>query len=599
MLNLLEKYKKQLEYPIKYTIVFLLLSIRGGWTVSSNKKVDMKAIIYARQSSGSDDYSESVENQITNCYKLARKENLTVIGCYSDLNTSGKTYPEGAEAVAENDIAFQQWFRQQTGSRKYRAGLGQVFCRLAETDYLIVDEMTRLYRPVTRSFLESFVNQKLAGHQVKILQCKGGPLDLNQFDQQLIQTLKNQIQDEAIANQKKKSREQFRKMRDSGYKCNGAKMFGIRYLGNHRLEVIPECAEAIRFIYRNIADYRPYSAIIRDVNTQFRHCFRTWCYESTFFSIARQPIYCGYQYNSNGELIRNVQIAGQEIISYELWQKVGEILRQSRKEVPRRARKHWLPMSGRLVCGCCGGRLTCQIDRGVVYYICNKANLSGTPECSVSRIRFRKNSSGPGLYEALYPFLLYGLREKYRRNCQLSGDREQLAELKTRQKRMKQREQQLADLFLENGASFEQLTEILRKHRERRRELESRIRLLSQLVPRQLEKERSVELPELLHQLRNRSLADPVYESLFRAVIRQITVHAGRIDVEMTENGTVSIPRLIKGRRKTLPDWEIAVPPERTAGDWFETGMEPIAITYLTGKTGILVQGDWLVFKTR
>ena len=201
--------------------------------------MEMKAIIYARQSSGSDDYSESVENQIANCLSLAKKENLTVIGCFSDLNTSGKTYPEGAESIAEHDAAFQQWFDQQTGSRKFRPGLGHVFQRLEEIDYLIVDEMTRLYRPVTRSFLESYVNQKLTENEVQILQCKGGKLDLNQFDQQLIQMLKNQIQDEAIANQKKKSKEQFRRLRDSGYKCNGAKMFGIRYLGHHQLEVIP------------------------------------------------------------------------------------------------------------------------------------------------------------------------------------------------------------------------------------------------------------------------------------------------------------------------------------------------------------------------
>jgi len=559
----------------------------------------MNAIIYARQSSGSDDYSESVENQIANCYALARKENLTVIGCYSDLNTSGKTYPTGAEAVAENDLAFQQWFRQQTGSRKYRAGLGQVFCHLAETDYLIVDEMTRLYRPVTRSFLESFVNQKLAGHQVKILQCKGGPLDLNQFDQQLIQTLKNQIQDEAIANQKKKSREQFRKMRDTGYKCNGAKMFGIRYLGNYRLEVIPECAEAIRFIYRNIADYRPYSAIIRDVNTRFRHCFRTWCYESTFYSIARQPIYCGYQYNSNGELIRNVQIAGQEIISYELWQRVGEILRQSRKEAPRRARKHWLPMSGRLICGGCGGRLTCQVDRGVIYYICNKANLSGAPECSASRIRFRENSSGLGLYEAVYPFLLYGLREKYRRNFQLAGDREQFAELTARLEMMKQREQQLANLFLENGASLEQLAEVLGKHREQRRELETRIRLLSPLVPSQLVMERTVELPQLLHQLKNRDLADPEYESLFRTAIRKITVHADRVDVEIGGSGCIPVPRLCCGRRKYMPDWTLRIPALRSPETLFNAELPPIEILYKTGKTNILDHDGWLVFETR
>lgn len=52
----------------------------------------MKALIYARQSSGKDDFSESVEAQIANCKKLAAKEKLEVIGVYKDLNTSGETY---------------------------------------------------------------------------------------------------------------------------------------------------------------------------------------------------------------------------------------------------------------------------------------------------------------------------------------------------------------------------------------------------------------------------------------------------------------------------------------------------------------------------
>lgn len=60
----------------------------------------MKAVIYARQSSGKDDYSESVEAQIANCRKLAEKEKLEVIGIYRDLNSSGETYPVGAEESA-------------------------------------------------------------------------------------------------------------------------------------------------------------------------------------------------------------------------------------------------------------------------------------------------------------------------------------------------------------------------------------------------------------------------------------------------------------------------------------------------------------------
>ena len=49
----------------------------------------MKALIYARQSSGKDDFSESVEAQIANCQKLAAKEKLEVIGIYKDLNNDG------------------------------------------------------------------------------------------------------------------------------------------------------------------------------------------------------------------------------------------------------------------------------------------------------------------------------------------------------------------------------------------------------------------------------------------------------------------------------------------------------------------------------
>ena len=69
----------------------------------------MKALIYARQSSGKDDVSESVEAQIQNCKRLAEKEKLEVIGIFRDLNTSGETYPAGSESVAALDTAYQKW----------------------------------------------------------------------------------------------------------------------------------------------------------------------------------------------------------------------------------------------------------------------------------------------------------------------------------------------------------------------------------------------------------------------------------------------------------------------------------------------------------
>lgn len=556
----------------------------------------MKAVIYARQSSGGDDYSESVENQIENCIRLADREKLTVIGCYSDLNTSGKTYPEGAEKIAETDDAFQRWFCQQSGSRKFRPGLGKVFRRLEETDFLIVDEMTRLYRPATRSFLEPYVNQKLAEHHVQILQCKGGRLDLNQFDQQLIQTLKNQIQDEAIANQKKKSKEQFRKLRDSGYKCNGAKMFGIRYLGNRKLEVIPECAEAIRFIYESIVRYVPYSAIIRQVNRNFRTCFRRYCYESNFYAIARQPIYCGYQYNTDHELIPNVQMAGQEIVSFRLWRQVNAILDDRKREAPARIKKNWLPMSGRLICGNCGSRLTCQIDRGVIYYICNKNNLSPDPGCSRSRIRFRSSGDVNCLYETVFPLLLTGLAERCRVNRENAAAHLMIRDCRKQLEILNEKERRLFELFVEDVITHDQLKEILRRHREKRELLLTEIRMSREISPETLKNERAVLFPDLFRQIRNRTLPDTPYGQLFRETVRQAVIYDDRAEFD-TVAGGISIPRIRRGRRNYFPGWKITPPAGVREEDLFSPGCPPVEIIFFSGRKKVLLETGSCIFK--
>ena len=90
----------------------------------------MKALIYARQSSGKDDFSESVEAQIANCKKLAAKEKLEVIGIYKDLNTSGETYPVGAEEIARLDKAYMKWALNQSSKKDFRLGLCQVLQKL-------------------------------------------------------------------------------------------------------------------------------------------------------------------------------------------------------------------------------------------------------------------------------------------------------------------------------------------------------------------------------------------------------------------------------------------------------------------------------------
>ena len=102
----------------------------------------MKALIYARQSSGKDDLSESVEAQIANCRKLAEKEKLEVVGVFRDLNTSGETYPVGAESIAQLDKAYQQWVMTQSTKKSFRAGLGEAISLFPEIDVLLVNEVS-------------------------------------------------------------------------------------------------------------------------------------------------------------------------------------------------------------------------------------------------------------------------------------------------------------------------------------------------------------------------------------------------------------------------------------------------------------------------
>ena len=121
----------------------------------------MNALIHARQSSGKNDLSESVEAQIENCKTLAAKENLEIIGIFRDLNTSGETYPVGAESVAQLDNAYQQWVMTQSSKKSFRIGLGEAIALLPQIDVMLVNDKTRLYRPIHGSFLEGHINQLL------------------------------------------------------------------------------------------------------------------------------------------------------------------------------------------------------------------------------------------------------------------------------------------------------------------------------------------------------------------------------------------------------------------------------------------------------
>lgn len=560
----------------------------------------MKALIYARQSSGKDDFSESVEAQIANCKKLAAKEKLEVIGIYKDLNSSGETYPVGAEDIARLDKAYMKWAFSQSAKKDFRLGLCQVLQKLPEVDFVLVNELTRLYRPINGSFLESHINQHLKENNVKVLQVQGGTIDLSEFDQQLITLIKNQILYEDLQKKRQNSINAFRIKKDSGRLCSDAKMHGIRYLGNGKLEVIPEWVEIIRFVYDNICAYRPYRAIIRDCNERWGKDI--FFYESSIYAIAKQPIYCGYQYNSQGELIKNVQITGQEFISFEQWQEVQKIISQKRKDYHVKAKKHWLPLSGKLYCGECGSKLICQLEHGKIYYSCNKRTLDRSHvNCRNSRIRFESGLRGePALYDAVYPLLSIALIEQHRKALELLNDKNELEKYDVELKNLAIKEEQLHEMFLDGLATEEQLRNLLIRNRSRRLELQKKVTLsknsnLNKDALQDLEKN---VLVGHFNDLVNRSLPQGVYERLLNDARITATIYVDRVEFH-TLYGNVSLPRIRSSNRIWMPKWELSL---LNTGRKKQYGIDKntqITATYFTGTQAELAKFDNLRIVSR
>ncbi len=557
----------------------------------------MKGVIYARQSSGSDDLSESVEAQVANCRKLAQREGIEIVGIYRDLNSSGETYPLGAEEIAAVDGAYRKWLSEQSNKRRFRPGLGELLSRLREVDVILVNELTRLYRPINGSFLEGHINHLLRDCGIKVLQVQGGSIDLAKFDQQLITSIKNQILYDDLQKKRQNSINAFRNKRDSGRLCAGTRAFGLQYLGNDRVRVIPECVEIIRWIYGEILASKPYNSIVRQCNTRWRD--RRFFYASSIYSIARQPLYAGYQYNSAGELIRNIQMTGQEVVTLEEWRAVQQIIDQKRRGACRRTKKNWLPLSSRLFCGECGGRLICHKDHGVLYYTCNRRNLSEAHlDCRNSRIRFSSGArGGAALYDAIYPLLAIGLVERQKVCCgRVAGVRE-VAILETEVNRMKALEQKLFDLFSEGLATDEQLRDMLANHKARRQELEAQAAVATEASspsPRPQDDEFGRKLYKLHKQLKAKALSQFDYEQLLDEAEITATVFRNEV-IFHTKYGDVTLPRIQVKNRLSMPEWEYQILSSTTKVD----EDTKFLVTYKTGTRLTLADFGTLVVRSR
>lgn len=529
--------------------------IKSG--VKTMKNVVKKAVIYARQSSGKEEESESIEMQKQHCMEIAENYHLDVVGIYEDSNCSGRLYPTGMEDLEKQDIAMKKWYRTHTTDKRGRPGLGKVFEALPGLSYVIVDDLTRLARPVPGSFLQNVIQQRLVENHVKVLTVKDGEVDYEDFCDRLMSDIQSSITDNQIRIQGQKSKDALRKLRDDGIYPTMPRMFGIRYSsGSKIVDVDPKSAECIKYIYGEILKCRPYNAITAEVNARYAELFEGTCHPSTFKHIATQPFYCGYMYDSNHNLIRAKQMEGKEVISYETWSSVQDILNLKRGANPRaQFRQH--PFTGLLYCGSCGAKLVSGFDNGKeFYYCCAGSNSRKNQKCRESRINInlvRPSEFYTGLKISLTPVLLLALF-KYLDDKQMTTT--DLKNLATYESQLKEKERLLENglkIYTEAGIRENDLKRLAQKAQVDIDKLREKIAKLKILEKSDVTKQKFYKMCiGRFEQLLNGELEDGDYEFLLRQSVKRIDVFKDYLMVD-TVYGSFRLDRFMMFKFRNMP----------------------------------------------
>jgi hypothetical protein len=556
--------------------------------VKNNKQ---KCAIYARQSSGLEVESKSTIYQVEMCKKIAEECELEIVLVEIDNNSSGSTYPVGAEHIASGDISLNDWFESRNITPYYRHGLGNIMSRLNEIDYLIVYDTTRLYRAVTRSFLGAYLETLLTKNNVKILAYKGGEYDLNEFADTLTLSVQNCINDNQIKVTAEKGKAALRKLKDSGIYPTCPKMYGIIYhAGKDKIVTVDESKkEVIQYIFNRLEEGIPRNRICREINEKFPG--RTdgkGFYDSHIDHIVKQPFYCGKMYNSNGILIPALQMEGKAFIPVEQWLKVNEMCRRnSEKRTIRKGDIH--PFKNILYCGECDAALTINIDHKnisekviekqkaawkegdapittrttSINYHCHLGAVNkGDAKCRESRITEilpKEKKDYTDLRHAVAPFLVLAQYKELEEQKLSDKFKVELLQERRELEKIEKRIEEIKVNIVTSKISTEDGSEMLSMAKKNLISISKSISKKERILEKSKHSEEDAKkYYRELDNLMNCRIPDVTYESLLQKAIKKITVFNDHIDIDSIY-GQFPLPRIIKGRFRHLPKFDYSI----------------------------------------
>lgn len=408
-----------------------------------------KGIIYARQSSGDEENSGSIAQQIDLCCEKAKQLNIEVIAVFQDANTSGKTYPTIWSEIAKQDDDFCNWCKTANKRQKqFRDGVSAAieFSIENKIDSWLVIDSTRIHRSTENSFLANKFNQFFVNNHIEIVQVKGEKIDLRQFDQSLINQIRTAINDEQIRKSKEKSIARVQAMKSSGMLLNFA------YLG---MSKVNKCAyrwnediEIVQFAFAQFALLKSYNAVCTMINEKFsRYAENKLFTVKSLMRLLTHTVYINKIYVDDN-LVDIVNAPSQKPIEDSLFWHVQNII-ASKKGTRQRAEKTaFLPLSGKIFCGECGKRFNAVKDKNSRRYKCISHNYH---KCDVAYRLPNDLDNGVvhGLLQMIAPLCLANLQREIRVNN--SNDvTAQLQGLRAKKDMLQKKLDMLLDLFVDS-----------------------------------------------------------------------------------------------------------------------------------------------------
>lgn len=528
--------------------------------------------LYARQSSGEAEERDSLSigAQLDALRTYASNRGWVVALEATDPNTSGRLYPDTAEArtQAATDLALSDYLGGKPLA--FRRGLGTILGQIGRIDCVLVYDETRLYRPLDMSYLQPFLQQALVSAGVSVCTNNGEPQSFLNFSFRLLSSLRNTINDDALKTQARKSIQARNKLLDSGQIATGkfAKSYGFRSAGKRKVEIVPEQANAVRWIFEQYAAGVSANEITRTLNVngtkpQKGPYFRL----NSLLNILRNTAYIGVCKNTEGKEQRTEEVP--HILDDGLFYRVQARIAAEKKGKTRTTGKIH-PLSGLLICPVCGEKLLIKYHtKGAYnYYLCKNASAKCYPDlsqkCKTTTIRettFATNHKGnvhkSGLLQSIAPIVLYAAMREYLENLKGNDIAGEVAKAEAELSRLDGQLTALAEKVTSGEMEITTLILVTKPIENRKRELQSQLRDI---------KSKATEKPtDLVHfdwdewfSLCGSEIAkdNPLlanYRDLARRYLDRITVYVDRITVALANGESLELPRYKINNSRSLP----------------------------------------------